>query len=276
MSIVFGKNHKPANGLRLTGFARYTEILGRDIKSFLIVNLFTVLGFLPFLSGVAIAILSSSLLVLIPSCVIGGLIAGPALAAMYDCVYRSLRDASGNVLADYKTAWKQNWKNALIPGIIYCLMIGVYCFMIMLFSFANRFPGWGTIAVLLFSVFLFTMFFSIYWPQIVLFHASARERILNSLLFNITFFWKMAGITLLQLIYWGIMALLLPWSGVLMLLIGFWLILFTVNFLIYNQINQSFALEQRIAEAFPEQAPFYETNEMWLQRKQREEVDHHE
>ena len=61
-----------------------------------------------------------------------------------------------------------------------------------------------------------------------------------------------------------------------MLLIGFWLILFTVNFLIYNQINQSFALEQRIAEAFPEQAPFYETDEMWLQRKQREEVDHHE
>lgn len=47
-------------------------------------------------------------------------------------------------------------------------------------------------------------------------------------------------------------------------------VLYTVNFLIYNTLNDSFQIEEQIANAFPEQIPFYEDDEAWLKRKQEE------
>ena len=107
MAFLFHSNTFSSNGRRLTGFPRYTEVLERNMKKFLFTNLLTLIGFLPFGIGVAIAILSSSILVLIPSCIIGGVFAGPALSCMYDSVMRGLRDAPGKCWENYKHAWKQ-------------------------------------------------------------------------------------------------------------------------------------------------------------------------
>lgn len=274
MSFLFRRDSFPSNGKRLTGFPRYMEVLERDFKNFLFTNLLTIAGFLPFGIGVALAVLSSSILILIPACIIGGIFAGPALACMYDSVLRSLRDVSGKCWASYKHAWKQNWRQSLLPGVLFCLMLGVYIFMAMLFWWSTRFPGWGTIAIYFFSLLLFTMFFSICWPQVALFAQPLRQSARNCLLFIIRFFPKTAGIALLQLLYWAVMLLFLPWSAVLLPLIGFWFILYTATFLIYDTLNDSFQLESLIADAFPEQTPFYEDDETWLKRKQEETNAH--
>ena len=109
--MAFFQYHTPAGtGNRLTGIQRYNELLGRDFKRFLAVNLLTLLGFLPFILGTLYSILSSSILVLIPVCIIGGAVAGPFLSCMYDTVFRSLRDAPGKFLANYKHAFRQNWR----------------------------------------------------------------------------------------------------------------------------------------------------------------------
>lgn len=276
MAFFFQPNSFPSNGKRLTGFSRYTEVLERNIKSFLLTNLLTLVGFLPFGIGVILAILSSSVLVLIPACIIGGIFAGPALSCMYDAILRGLRDAPGKCLENYKRAWKQNWRQSLLPGIIFCLMIGFYAFMVMLFWWATRFPGWGTVAVFFFGMLLFTMFFSICWPQITLFQQPFLQCARNCLLFIIRFFLKTAGVALLQILYWAVMVLFLPWSVVLLMLIGFWFILYTATFLIYDTLNESFQIEEQIAAAFPEQVPFYEDDETWLKRKQEEtNASHH-
>ena len=80
----------------------------------------------------------------------------------------------------------------------------------------------------------------------------------------------MAAISLLTILYWGIMIFLLPWSLLLILLLGFWFILMVTNFIIYDPLDQSFHLEEKISEAFPEQTPCYETDEEWLRRKSRD------
>ena len=80
----------------------------------------------------------------------------------------------------------------------------------------------------------------------------------------------MAAISLLTILYWGIMIFLLPWSLLLILLLGFWFILMVPNCIIYDPLNQSFHLEEKISEAFPEQTPCYETDEEWLRRKSRD------
>lgn len=277
MGFFFRSNSFVSNGKRLTGFPRYMEVLERNIKTFLLANLLTLIAFLPFGIGVILAILSSSVLVLIPSCIIGGIFAGPALSCMYDAVMRALRDAPGKCLANYKRAWKQNWRQSLLPGILFCLLLGFYIFMAMLFWWAERFPGWGTIALYVFSLFLFTMFFSILWPQIALFKQSFFQSLRNCLLFSLRFPAKTAGVALLQLLYWAVMVLFLPWSILLLLLIGFWFILYSAIFLIYDTLNDTFKIEEQIAESFPDQVPFYEDDEAWLKRKQEEnahEPDH--
>lgn len=270
MTFLFHPNSYSSDRNRLTGFSRYTEVLERNIKKFLLTNLMTLVGFLPFTVGVALSILSSSILILIPSCIIGGIFAGPALACMYDAIMRSLRDVSREFWKNYTHAWKQNWRQSLLPGILFCLLLGFYIFMLMLFWWSTRFPGWGTISLYAFSLLIFTMFFSICWPQVVLFEQSFLQCCKNCLLFTLRFFPKTLGIALLQIIYWAIIVLFLPWSILLLPLTGFWFILYTSNFLIYNTLNDSFQIENQIAVAFPEQIPFYEDDETWIKRRQEE------
>ncbi len=224
------------------------------------------IGFLPFAVGTVWAILSSSLLVMVPAAIIGGIFAGPALSCMYDAIFRGLRD----VTPDYRHAWKQNWKQSILPCILFCLLLGSVIFMAMLFWWASAFPGWGTIALYLFSIFLITMLFSIIWPQIVLFDQTIFQNIRNSLLFILLHFPRIFGAALLQILYWGVFALFLPWSFLLLPLTGFWFSLYTTNFLLYDTLNDGFQIEKKIAEAFPEQMPFYEDDDDWLRRKQQE------
>ena len=271
MTSFFHPNYNAcSNGKRLTGFPRYTEVMERNIKSFLLTNLMTLIGFLPFTLGMILAILTSSVLVLIPACIIGGIFAGPALSCMYDSIMRSLRDASGKWRSDYTHAWKQNWRQSILPGILFCLLLGIYVFMAMLFWWSVRFPGWGTISVYLCSLLFFTMFFSVFWPQIVLFEQPLSQCVKNCLLFLLRFFPKTAGIALIQLVYWIIIILFLPWSVLLLPLTGIWFILYSANFLIYDTLNSVFGIEAKIADAFPEQVPYYEDDETWLKRKQEE------
>ncbi|MDE7326956.1 MAG: hypothetical protein K2N63_11920 [Lachnospiraceae bacterium] len=262
---------KHGDGRRLTGFARYTELLDRDIKRFLLVNLLTLAGFLPFFIGVLAAILSSSILLLLPACILGGALAGPALACMYDAVLRSLRDAPGKCLDNYRRALKQNWRQSILPGILFCLLLGFYLFMLMMFWQATSLPGYRTVALYLFGLVMFTMFFSLYWPQLVLFEQGGRQRFLNCILFLLRFFWKVLGCAILQVFYWAVLVLFMPWSVILLPLTGFWFIVYTANFLLYNTLNESFHIEEQIAQAFPEQAAIYEDDEEWLKRKQAEQ-----
>lgn len=270
MASLFSFHAPAGTGQRLTRTARFSELLGRDFKRFFIVNLLTLLGFLPFALGVLIAILSSSILVLIPACIFGGALAGPSLSCMYDIIFRSLRDAPGKCMENYRRACKQNWRQSVLPGIIFCLFLGCYAFMLMLFWWAETAPGFGTIALFFVSLILFTMFFSLYWPQVVLFEQSGAQRFKNCLLFMIRFFWKTFGCALLQIGYWAVILLFLPWSAAFLPLIGLWFILFVENFLLYNTLDGVFGIEEKIAQDFPEQVAFYEDDEEWLKRKQEE------
>ena len=259
------------NGRRLTGMARFTELLDRDFKRYFLGNLLTLVCFLPFGIGVLYSILSSSILVLIPSCVIGGAVAGPGLSCMYDIIFRSLRDAPGKFRENYARAWRQNWRQSIVPGIVFCLLVGFYLFMAMMLFSALAAPGYGTIAVYLAGLVIMTMIFTLYWPQVVLFEQSGMQRLRNCLLFMIRYFPKMLGCALLQMAYWIILILFLPWSAVLMFLTGFWFVLFLTYFLLYNTMNEVFHIEEEIARSYPEQAAFYEDDQAWLKRKQEEE-----
>ena len=260
MGLFFAEDKRPQKG-RLSGFDRYREILERDVMSFFLAGLVTLAGFLPFGAGVFCAVATSSVLVLIPACVLGGLFAGPALYALLDLIFRTLRDAPVNWWENYRAAIRKNWRQALLPGVVLCLYLGFAVFAGMLFWWAEQMPSAGTIALFLASLLLGTMLLGTYWPQLVLFQQSGVQRLRNCVLFCVKYFWHTLRSAAILVAFWVLVALLLPWSLAVIPLIGMWYFPFLANLLLYNDLNEAFRIEEQIWAAFPEQRPVYDDEE---------------
>jgi hypothetical protein len=242
---------------RPVGFKRYAQVLERDWKRLFLVDLLTLGSLIPFGFGLGYAVLSSSILVLIPVCILGGMIAGPGMAGMYDMILRCLRDNQDDWWHSYKKAMRQNWKAAILPGIVMCLFLGFMVFACWMLWWSTVPVSMGTILIMTASILISTMIFSIWWPQVVLFDQRHGIRIKNCILFCLQNFWRTVGTAVLQLLWWIAAVLLLPWSAFLVPLLGVWYILYVSCFLLYEQLDSAFEIEQQIGEAFPEQIPVY-------------------
>lgn len=234
---------------RQEGFRRYTQLLGRHWGDWLKLNLLTLAGLLPLIAGILLSITLSSILVLFPCCIVGGMIAGPFLAGMYDNLLRCLRDDPLPWWANYKKSWKQNFRGSLVPGALLGLMLGLFSFMGMMLWWANTSPTLGTVLLLLFSALMTAIFFQLYFAQLVLFQQAPAIRMRNALLFIIQNFWRMLGVGLLQLLYWGIYLLFAPWTLLLLPIIGVWYILFVSMILVYPRLDSALRIEEQFEAA---------------------------
>lgn len=243
MGLFFPEDPNFDENKRQTGFYRYRQLLSNRFGRWWRTNLLTLAGFTPLAAGIGFALASSSILVLLPCSVLGGMAAGPFLAGMYDAILRGLRDDPMPWWDSYKRSWKQNWKGSLIPGALLGLLAGVYTFMAMLFWWAERSPSLGTVALYLFALLVVLVVNTLYWPQLVLFRQKASIRLRNCLLFSIKYFGRVLGAGLLQMGYLAIFVLFAPWTLLLLPVLGLWYILFLAQFLIYEQLNESFQIE---------------------------------
>lgn len=230
--------------IRQTGFNRYKQLLAIRFSQWWKVGLLTLAGLAPLAAGIIYSVCVSSVLVLIPCSVLGGVIAGPFLAGLYDAVLRGLRDDPLPWKDAWRRSWKQNWKESLIPGALTGLMTGLYAFMTMLFWWAETMPSLGTVALYLFSLLLLLVLSGLYWPQLVLFGQSPAIRLRNCMLFCVKHFWRVMGAGLLRLAYIAVLVLFTPWTMVLLPLTGLWYIVFLAQFLIYEQMDKEFHIEE--------------------------------
>ncbi len=240
-----------STGNREAGSRNYTEILKKNIGRFLLANLLTILFFAPFAAGVMFSITRSDWKILVIPCILGGCIAGPALSCMYDTIFRALRNDENPFWQNYTKAWKQNWKQSLLPGVLFCSFLGATVYLFLKFFWKTQFPGWVVTIIFLIAVLLLTMFFTGIWPQIALLDIRMVGAVLNSLIILLTFLPKILQVTLMQLAYWSVLAALIPYSAVLLLIAGFWFILYTVNYMIYGIFNINFHIEERLSGAAP-------------------------
>lgn len=229
---------------RQTGFNRYRQLMGTCFGRWWKVNFLTLVGFAPLAAGVFYAIGSSSVLLLLPCSLIGGMIAGPFLAGMYDALLRGMRDDPLPWKDAYARSWKQNWKGSLLPGAVMGLLLGIYAFFgTMLLWWASASPSVGTIVLSLTAIVLVIMIGSLYWIQLVLFRQKASIRLRNCLLFCIRYFWRVLGASVLQAAYWLVILLFAPWTLLLLPVTGVWYILFLSCFLMYGDLDEAFHIE---------------------------------
>ena len=118
---------------RLVGIDRYQDVLGRNWKRFFITGLLTIIGCLPLIAGVLYALFMGSTFILVLCSFVGGAVAGPFIACLYDVILRSLRDAPGSWVQNYKRSLIQNTRAALMPGALTGLFVGSVFFTGVLF-----------------------------------------------------------------------------------------------------------------------------------------------
>lgn len=243
MGLFFAEDPHFDETERQTGFYRYRQLLSLRFGRWWKTNLLTLVGFAPLAAGISLAVASSSVLVLLPCSILGGMIAGPFLAGMYDAVLRGLRDDPLPWWDGYQKSWRQNWKSSLIPGALLGLVAGVYAFMAMLFWWAEQPPSPGTVAMYLSALLVVLIVNTLYWPQLVLFRQRASIRLRNCLLFCAKYLWRVLGAGALQLGYLAVFVLFAPWTLLLLPVLGVWYILFLSQFLIYGQLDEAFRIE---------------------------------
>lgn len=240
-------------GVRYTGFARYRQIIERDWKSFLLVGFITLLYHIPFGLGMGYAILSKSLIIMVISSLIGGIFLGPGLACMYDLLLRRFRDDRSDWWICYKKAFRQNLRASLLPGIVQCLFVGCVVFSGGLLWWARTPISWGTVALIILSSLIMEMLLTVWWPQVVLFNQGPPQQLKNCILFILIYPKRILGAAAIQVAWWLVAFLMLPWSAFLVPFLGVWYILMLAMFIIYRPLDEAFHVEEQIAEHFPNQ-----------------------
>ena len=230
---------------RQEGFGRYKQLISFYGFHWLRLNLLTTAGALPLAAGILYAILTSSLLVLLPLSLLGGMILGPFLAGLVDGIMRGLRDAPGNWWKNYKKSWGQNWRSSLVPGALLGLFVGIYAFMIYVMSAARVSPTPGTLVMALVSAALAVWFNTLYWPQLVLFSQSAVNRLRNAMLFTIKHSVRVLVAVLIQVVWIALLVLLAPWTLFAIPFLGFWFPILLAQLRIYADLNADLRIEEQ-------------------------------
>ena len=230
---------------RQSGFARYKQLMSFYGFHWLRLNMLAFAGFLPLAAAVWFSVMTSSLLVLLPLSFLGGMIFGPFIAGLVDAIMRGLRDAPGNWWKNYRKSWKQNWKDSLIPGGVLGVLIGLVSFMVYILFVSQVSIPLSTWLMLLVSISAVIWFYTLYWPQQVLFSQTFSIRMRNAVLFTVKHSLRVLGSVLIQLVWLLLLVLLAPWTFTVVPFLGFWFPILLAEMNIYKYLNEDLSIEKQ-------------------------------
>ncbi len=230
---------------RKVGIARFFELLGRDFGTFYTASFIFLVACLP---GMAI-LYFSVMAEIFPGAILGGLLLGlagaPALCALVDTLLRSMRDEMGLWWSKYKKAWKQNWRQSLLPGAVFGIFAGIWGWGIMHLPNMENVPAPVWVCMLLGMV--FAMILILYTAaQIVLINLSTAGILKNSGLFIGGYFPKSLAAGVVSGVYWALCFLYMPYSVVFLMITGAWFPVLISLMLIYPILNRVLHIEEEL------------------------------
>ena len=228
------------------GLPRFFELLGRDLWPLYKSSFLCVLGFLP---GTALAILGMmgrSALLTVLGGVLAGLVGGPFLSGMIDTVLRALRDEPGYWWHTYKRAWKQNWKQSLVPGALLGLFVGSWAWMLRTQAESGNTSTAVWVASLV-GIFVCTGFFAWLLAQVPLVDLPLPQIAKNAGLMFFGFFPRTVAAALVLALYWGAILLYMPLTIIFVVVFGFWLPVTIAMMILYEGLDKVFKLEETLA-----------------------------
>lgn len=230
---------------RKTGVPRFFELLGRDLWSFYKASLLCCLAFLPGAALAGYGLLGPSL----PLTLLGGLLAGalgaPFLCGMIDTVLRALRDEPGYWWLQYKRALKLDWKESLVPGALFGLLLSLWLFLLRTLPEMEDVPTSVWVCVIVGAVML-VGFFSYMFAQVAAVSLPLKKLIKNSGLFFVGALPRTLASAIVQCVYWALVLGYLPFTVPVLVVTGFWLPVLISLMILYPPLERSFHLEETI------------------------------
>ncbi len=239
---MFSYNNR--GGAHPSGLRRLWTIFTRDTPGLLGAGLLATFSSLIYFAGLLLSIDSHALLPALIGCPLGGLIAAPQLCGMSDTVLRSLRDEEEGWWKTYRRAWRQNVKGSLLPGALGGLLFGFQAFI--LAHVVNMHPGLYLMLAMLLGVAASTAIATWLLPQLVLMELPLGRALLNAMLLCARYPLKTLGATFIQLLYWGAVILVLPYSLAFFVLLNFWLPVLASTTVIYGALDDTFHIEDAL------------------------------
>ena len=133
------------------GFARFCQMVGRDLGQLLGTNLMVCVLCLPAALGVSLGVTLLSLPLTVVLGTLTGLLAGPAMLLLADCALRSLQNDPSQWLPRAKQTLSARWKTACAFGSAGTLVLGLLCFVsAFLFEAAAQQGYYPGLAILVF------------------------------------------------------------------------------------------------------------------------------
>lgn len=240
---------KPGPGVRpdeprKKGLARFFEVFSRDWGRFLAAGGLCALSSLPYALGMILSVESLSLLPMLVSCPLGGMLAAPPLVGLADTILRSLRDEPCYWWATYRSAWRRNWKSALLPGAVGGELFGIQLFMLRYYLFVDT--DWGYLLWIALSIVLATAVAGYLVPLLATLDAPLFAQIRNAVILCLRKPLRTLAAVLTQLLYWGAVTLLYPFSITIFVLTTFWLPELIALQILYPPLEQALDLEKQV------------------------------
>lgn len=240
-----GRGDDP-NAPRKRGLPRLWEVLREDALHLMGAGFLAMLSVIPYVTGLMISIDSHALIPMVITCPLGGMLAAPQLCGLSDTILRALRDDHSRWWDTYRRAWKQNVKGCLLPGALGGLLFGFQLLMFYQIDVAQ--VDLFLLASMVLGAAVSTAIASWLLPQLALMDLPLHRALLNAVLLCGGHPLKTLGITLLQMVYWGLIVLAFPDTLILFVLLNFWLATFIVTFVQYESLDNTFDIEAAIAE----------------------------
>lgn len=234
---------------RKKGAARLVEVLGRDMTSFWLAGMLTMLSSVPFVFGIWFSIVTGAVFPALLAGVVGGIIAAPQLCGMQDTMLRSLRDEPGYWWTTYRRVWKRNARAAVLPGALGGLILAMQIFTV--YHMAGQ--GAGMLVALLVGIVFLTGLAQYIFAQVALLELPFGGMLKNAVLLFLGYLPRTALGIVWQLAYWLIVALFWPFSSVLLVITGCWLPTLLSLMAIYPVLDKSFHVEETVKKMRDEQ-----------------------
>lgn len=161
MGIFRPDFNKPGPGVhkdepRKKGTARFFEVMSRDYRDLVKLNLLFIASILPSVAFLALAFAGFLSIIMFPLSILAAFPVGSVVVAVFFCITRILRDEPGYFWDDFKRKFHENMKQAALPGILGVVFIYAQIIMLMQVMIAGEIDivslMVGLVPLLLFSM----------------------------------------------------------------------------------------------------------------------------
>jgi len=223
------------------GFARFLELMDRDMSKFYRAGLLAFAGLLPFIAAVVAVVGYGP--ALLPLAALGGMIAMPEICGVADTIARSQRNEIGWWWWDtYKMAWKRNLRACLLPGAVGGLLAAAQIYS--LYYIAGLEDPTREFWMLFAAALVELGVTGYYLPMLVCMELPASALVRNCFVLFFSHPIKSLLAALLRLIYYAVVLIWFPLSSFILLLGSVWLPLLGANMLLYPVLEKHFGLKE--------------------------------